>query len=72
MRNESVNYKIREAQVQQIPYMLVVGDREMESNSVSVRGLRSGNEGSLSVAAFIDKLQIEADVDFIDPEKYAG
>lgn len=72
VRNESVNYKIREAQVQQIPYMLVVGDREMESNSVSVRGLRSGNEGSLSVDAFIDKLQAEADVDFIDPEKYAG
>ncbi len=71
VRNESVNYKIREAQLQQIPYMLVVGDREMESNSVSVRGLRSGNEGSLSIAAFIDKLQIEANVDFIDPEAYA-
>jgi threonyl-tRNA synthetase len=72
VRNESVNYKIRESQMQQIPYMLVVGDREMESNSVSVRGLRSGNEGSLSVNAFIDKLQTEADVDFLDPEKYAG
>jgi threonyl-tRNA synthetase len=42
-RNEKLGYKIREAQVQKIPYMLVIGDREMESNTVSPRE-RSGKD----------------------------
>ncbi len=70
VRNESVNYKIRESQLQQIPYMLVVGDREMEEGTVAVRGLRSGNEGALPLGEFIEKLQREADVDFLDPKSY--
>ena len=49
-RNERMNAKIREAQVQKIPYMLIVGDREAEAETVSVR-LRSGeNLGALPVA----------------------
>lgn len=72
VRNESVNYKIRESQVQQIPYMLVLGDREMEKGTVAVRGLRSGNEGALPLADFIEKLKQEADVDFMDPEGYTN
>lgn len=68
IRNESVNYKIRESQLQQIPYMLVVGDREMEARTVAVRGLRSGNEGALPIQEFIEKLKAEANVDFADPQ----
>ncbi len=54
-RRENVNYKIREAQLQKVPYMLVVGDREAQANTVSVR-LRSGeNLGATLVADFIDR-----------------
>jgi len=53
-RREKVNYKIREAQLQKIPYMLVVGDKEVDSGTVSVR-LRSGeNLGPLTIATFSD------------------
>ncbi len=53
-RNEKLGYKIREAQVQKIPYMLVIGDREMESNRVSPRE-RSGKDlGAIGVDEFIE------------------
>jgi threonyl-tRNA synthetase len=48
-RTESVGRKIRDAELQKIPYMLVVGDREAEDGSVSVRRHREGDEGSVSV-----------------------
>lgn len=67
VRNESVNYKIREAQLQKIPYMLVVGDREMQSGQVAVRTLREGNQGAVPVADLIARIVIEAQVDFADP-----
>lgn len=66
-RNESVNYKIREAQVQQVPYMLVIGDRELENQTVAVRHLRDGNQGAVPIEEFIEKILAEADVDFADP-----
>ena len=52
-RNEKVNLKIREAQLQKIPYMLVVGDREAQNNHVSVRNRKHGDRGSKPLAAFI-------------------
>jgi threonyl-tRNA synthetase len=53
-RNEKLGYKIREAQMQKIPYMLVIGDREMESNRVSPRE-RSGKDlGAVGVNEFIE------------------
>lgn len=53
-RNEKLGYKIREAQMQKIPYMLVIGDREMESNRVSPRE-RSGKDlGAIGVSEFIE------------------
>ena len=55
-RNEKLGYKIREAQLQKIPYMLVVGGREQEEGTVSVRR-RSGEDlGALPVAAFIERV----------------
>jgi threonyl-tRNA synthetase len=56
-RTERMNAKIRDAQNQKIPYMLVVGDREQEEGTVALR-LRSGeNPGSMSLAAFLSKVQ---------------
>ncbi|QRN86637.1 threonine--tRNA ligase [Clostridia bacterium] len=52
VRNEKIGYKIREAQVQKIPYMLVVGDQEMENNTVAVRPRAGGKQEVLSVEQF--------------------
>ncbi len=53
-RNEKLGYKIREAQVQKIPYMLVIGDREMESNRVSPRERNGKDLGAIGVDEFIE------------------
>ncbi len=59
LRNEKLNYKIREAQVKKIPYMLIVGDKEKEAGTVAVR-LRTGkNLPPMSVADFIELVQKE-------------
>lgn len=58
-RNEKIGYKIREAQVKKVPYMLVVGAKEVESGTVSVRSRDRGEEGSIAVDAFIAKLEEE-------------
>ena len=52
-RQEKVNYKIREAQLQKIPYMLVVGDREAAEGTVSVRERSGGDKGATTIAAFL-------------------
>lgn len=61
-RNEKIGYKIREAQVQKIPYMLVLGDKEAESGQVSVRTRNGGDEGAMDLDAFIAKIKEEADM----------
>lgn len=53
-RQEKIGYKIREAQLQKIPYMLVVGDRETAEGTVSVRTRTGGDQGAATVSAFID------------------
>jgi threonyl-tRNA synthetase len=59
LRNEKVGYKIREHTLQKVPYLLVVGDREKESGTVSVR-TRSGEDlGSMPLASFIERLEAE-------------
>ena len=55
-RNEKINYKIREAQGQKIPYMLVVGDKEAEQGSVAVRHRTRGDLGALPLSEFEDTL----------------
>jgi len=59
-RNEKVNLKIREAQLQKIPYMLVVGDREAQSGQVSVRHRKHGDQGARPLADFIAEVQKQA------------
>ena len=60
-RNEKMGYKIREAQLQKIPYMLVVGDKEAESGTVSLRSRKAGDEGSLPLGEFISRIREEID-----------
>jgi threonyl-tRNA synthetase len=59
LRNEKIGYKIREAQVEKIPYMLIVGDKEMENGAVSVRSRKDGDMGSIPVQEFITKVKQE-------------
>jgi threonyl-tRNA synthetase len=58
-RSEKVGYKIREAQLEKIPYMLIVGQKELESREVSVRKRDEGDKGSIGVTEFIDMLKKE-------------
>ena len=58
-RNEKIGYKIREAQTQKIPYMLVVGDKEMEANSIGVRARQEGDIGAMSLEEFKTRLNVE-------------
>ncbi|CEP67910.1 Threonine-tRNA ligase, class IIa [Moorella glycerini] len=55
-RNDKIGYKIRAAQLEQIPYMLVVGDKEAAEGTVAVRERRAGDTGSVPLQAFIDKV----------------
>ena len=54
-RNEKVGYKIREAQMQKVPYMLVVGEKEQSSNKVAVRSREDGDIGVMNIEEFIEK-----------------
>jgi threonyl-tRNA synthetase len=56
-RNEKVNLKIRDAQLQKIPYMLVVGAREQENQQVSVRNRKHADQGVKSVADFLTEIR---------------
>ena len=56
-RNEKMGFKIREAQVQKIPYMLVIGNREMENDAVAVRLRTEEDLGAMPVAAFLEMAQ---------------
>jgi threonyl-tRNA synthetase len=58
-RSEKVGYKIREAQVHQIPYMLVVGDKETESGDISVRSRDKGELGVMTIDDFVAKVKEE-------------
>ncbi|AOY76381.1 threonine--tRNA ligase [Clostridium formicaceticum] len=55
-RNEKIGYKIREAQLSRVPYMLVIGDKEVETQSVAVRSRDKGELGTVEVASFIQSL----------------
>jgi threonyl-tRNA synthetase len=58
-RNEKTGHKIREAQLQKIPYMLIVGDREAESGAVSLRSRSEGDKGAVALDELISSLKGE-------------
>lgn len=59
LRNEKIGYKIREAQMQKLPYMLVVGDKESENGTVSVRTRSGVDLGAMSLDAFLSRINEE-------------
>ena len=69
-RQEKIGYKIREAQLQKIPYMLVVGDREVEEKLVAVRTRKDGDRGAKSVDAFIVIARSEIEAKSSDPASW--
>ena len=58
-RNETIGYKLRNAQLEKLPYMVVVGAKEVESNTVAVRSRKEGEKGAMSVDQFISELLLE-------------
>jgi len=58
-RNEKVNYKIREAEVQKINYMVIIGDKELESNNISLRKKGEGNVGNISLTELIEMIKMQ-------------
>jgi threonyl-tRNA synthetase len=59
VRNEKIGYKIREAQMQKVPYMIILGDKEKTGNSISVRSRKDGDLGAMELNDFISKLKEE-------------
>ncbi len=55
-RSEKIGYKIREAQLEKVPYMLIAGEKEREDGTVSVRSRKEGDQGAMPVDAFIEKI----------------
>jgi len=64
-RNEKLGFKVREAQVEKVPYLLVIGNKEVEQGTVSPRKLGGKNMASMRIEEFIDSLHSE-----LDPEKW--
>ena len=58
-RQEKIGYKIREAQLQKIPYMLIIGEKEVEANAVGVRSRKEGDIGQMQTVDFISKIKEE-------------
>ncbi len=61
IRNEKIGYKIREAQMQKVPYMIILGDKEMKAKNISVRSRKEGDIGTMALEDFIVKLKEEID-----------
>ena len=61
-RSEKTGYKIREAQLSKVPYMLIVGDKEIEENKVSVRERKDGDLGAMDTDEFIKRISEEANI----------
>ncbi|GAA6513563.1 threonine--tRNA ligase [Phocea massiliensis] len=60
-RNEKIGYKIREAQLEKVPYMLIVGDKEEEAGNVSVRSRSDGDKGVSTLEDFLCAIKVEID-----------
>jgi len=58
-RNEKINYKIREAENRKIPYMVVIGEKEMQNSEISVRQHKKGDIGKFVLKQFIEKINLE-------------
>ena len=60
-RSEKIGFKIRSAQMEKIPYMILVGDKDIEANTISVRSRKNGDEGATSIDEFVARIKEEID-----------
>ena len=58
-RSEKIGYKIRQAQLEKVPYMLIIGDKELEAGTVAVRSRKAGDLGAVPVDEFVARLMEE-------------
>ena len=58
-RNEKIGYKIREAQLEKVPYMVIIGQKEVDENVISVRSRKDGDIGASNTDEFIEKVKEE-------------
>ncbi|WP_417102279.1 threonine--tRNA ligase [Hominenteromicrobium sp.] len=65
-RSEKIGYKIREAQLEKVPYMVVVGDKDVENNTISIRKRKEGDLGAMTVEQFLEKIVPDRDNKVID------
>ncbi len=60
-RSEKVGFKIRSAQLEKVPYMILVGDKDIEANTISVRSRKNGDEGATSIDEFVKRITEEVE-----------
>ena len=66
LRSEKIGFKIREAQLEKVPYMVVVGDKDIENNTISIRKRKEGDLGAMTVEQFLEKIVPDRDNKVID------
>lgn len=66
VRSEKIGYKIREAQLDKIPYMIILGDKEKEAGLIAVRGRKAGDLGTMPYDAFLERIKKEIDEKVVD------
>jgi threonyl-tRNA synthetase len=59
LRNEKIGFKIREHSMQRVPYLVIIGDKELEEQSITVRAQKGEDLGSLSISEFTERLKQE-------------
>ncbi|MCB2353768.1 threonine--tRNA ligase [Clostridium estertheticum] len=65
-RAEKIGYKVREARIERLPYIIVIGEKEQNSESISLRSRKNGDEGNCSLEAFISRITQERDGKMLD------
>ena len=63
-QNDKIGAKIRQARLEKVPYMLVIGEREMTSRTVAIRSREDGDLGAMAVSDVVQKMVSESDLDF--------
>ena len=64
IRDDKIGAKIRDAQLEKVPYMIVVGAKEAEANAVAVRSREKGDEGAVPLEQFVARIKNEANFDY--------
>ena len=59
LRAEKIGYKIREARNERVPYIVIVGEKEVENQNIALRSRKNGDEGSVELDGFIDRIRNE-------------